>query len=1001
MGVIGRAKVGMPALFFVCLIGLWLCSAHRVQAEEQLYFDAEGNLHMTTHDRIATNAITYKTLGWRMKRYNETIGVMGWHTIVVVLEDDGEPVPDPENPAYQYCSFVCDKQIIFDRIGEASLEWQQDLYQNGGYVCFDAFMTICENGVPKGGLLDGGNSAWGHVYDTFEAISTAAPWRDPEALRSHYNKLVYFPGNPDMFEPECAYEIRQLECAEPGEPFLPLSRYGRDWSGKLTGRREQAVVYAEDFTGYDFSYVSACIRRTDKGGGVTEQWTQELPVTIANEEGNWISISVELYYKRQEHVLELSDSYRVRDGAVVMDAIGLIGAGTREEHGFDVTAGVPTGEDLYVEGKINPFGYEVTCEKHYGYKTMPVTLQIAYMGHWVDDAGNWLMPMFQSETYYVDRYYSYWCISGAQVYMLEDVKIDNYAFDGGSLWLSGMPDIEVVVEQKDAHVRNLNGEAYQIDGGLLEGGNAMPLLPSGGRLAEADHLAGSYMVSNDAFSIEGEVFLSGNEVSSMGGDPKIGSDSGAWDFYEDGLTIPKEYKNGKEYPSEAWAFYRRYVGGDVLAQKIEGVNAVTLHTPVVCHAFATDEKEFNQLCQPNETCMSWILGREFEVTASAVGAHLEQLGYGEQDYSRYALGSEVRFPFMVYQGDIGYDAGSWIDLAQGGIFYLPTGVKEGVYQVEIRCKAYNCGADDSHAEQYGNLDLEHDIAFDRIDVQVCGRLYGMCITDIQRECWRPVFYREDGSKTGHVYTVGLHNMDGNLVRRNPLATFPILAGGCPYDETKEGEPLGTAFAYELESIGDYGDADGIYIEPEYYVVDCFGEGRTRVELYHFYDRFGKGQWENVASHTESGVQYLTWENRQNIGTCVRNVTNEAVAIRSVQHWSGNFRVPEDLYVVSYGTDMEQYIAENGNISVGDDMFIREGYLLVRFVVHTRKGSDMHLSYRNEENEPWGYADMWRIEGFATPKKKGDGTEFALESGDVFLYDLGKGISQEHRVVGTH
>lgn len=984
--------------FFV--VWLWLGQSYDVLAEEQLYFDEEGNLHMTTHDRIATNNITYKTIGWRIKRYNQPMSTPGNDSIVVVMQDGGSNVPDPDNPEYQYCYFTCDKETIFKRIGEVSAEWQEELYLNGGYVYFDAFMTICENGVPKGGLLDEGNSAWGFVYDTFETISTAAPWRDPQALRTHFDKQVYFGGNASLLSLTCKYEVESYECMD-GE-FLPLTRFGMDWSGELNGTKEKVEIRPADLSRYDFSYISACVEWTRRDGSITQYWTQELPVTLDNSLAEFVSIRVNLYYKRRSWVSTQKDSWHMQDGAVVMEEQCLIGAGTKEQQTFDVADGVPSGEDLYIDGRIYPFGFEITYENHYGYQTMPVHICAVYTGHWIEmDGTEKTEQMFCDEVYYIDRAYSYWCIADAEIYTLEKIEVENEVFEEGKILFKDCYTPDIVFEQKTSHIRNANEAVYWIDGGVLEGDGKRPDIPKGSWQAQAAEMAGYYMVCNDVLSINGEVFLAGNECGSQAGGPKRSSDATVVNLYKDALTIPAGCKNGRDYKSTGKAFYCGFVDKKILEQKIEDINAVTVHTPVVCHAFATDEKQYNQLCKPNAQCYSWILGRNFEIGASFCGAHLEQMGYGTQDYSRYVLGCEVKFPFEVYRGEQYYAPGEWIELEENSSFYLPTGVMDGVYRVLVRCRAYNCEENEEAMERLANLTIEKDTAYDELMVQVCPRMYGMRITDIQRECWYSVFYKEDGARRGCSYPVGLYNMNGELVRSNSFFTCPVLAGGYPLDEKQEGEALGTVFSYELETIGSYSKEDGIFIEPEFYVMDKNGKNRRRVELYHFEKSDGNGTWENVRSNEKSGLQYLDAKARKNIGKTERNVADVVAAQESVQQWSGEFQIPEDIYVVEYGTNLEDYIAQRGSISVGDSIFIKGGYLMVQFIVHAKKAGELHQSYTNEENEVNGYANMWKIEGFENPRKKADGTEFTLQYGDIFLYDLSRRISQEHRVVGTH
>ena len=133
----------------VCLFRPLMVTADETDLyHESLKFDSNGNLLMTTRDKKAGSSVRYKTIGWTLKRTQTSSD----HTssVRLKLEQNGASVSDPSDPSYVFTYFKCDKALIFAKIGEASEDWQRELYQNGGTVYLDAIMTIVENGRIQG-----------------------------------------------------------------------------------------------------------------------------------------------------------------------------------------------------------------------------------------------------------------------------------------------------------------------------------------------------------------------------------------------------------------------------------------------------------------------------------------------------------------------------------------------------------------------------------------------------------------------------------------------------------------------------------------------------------------------------------------------------------------------------------------------------------------------------------------------------------------------------------
>lgn len=994
----GRKRLYQAVIGFFMMMVFFLCLNRPFFAGEDLHFDSEGNLVMTTYDRIATNNITYRTLGWTIKKLNKSRDAEGNFYAVIKMEQNGDVVIDPENPEYRYSEFICDKDTIFSRIGKASKEWQEDLYTNGGKVYLDAIMTVCLDGVPQGTLASDGTTQ-GEVYFTFSGIANAQPWSDKDPLKTHFDKEVAFAGNPKLLLKDCDYAVRHYECFTNTDSVYSLSRYGKDSQGKVEPK-DSKIWNAADLSAYDFEYVKTKVTKYYKDGTSTSITDDSKSISFNHNNQAIVRVELCYYYKRKEHVEEISDTYHLKDGTVVSEDTFSIGAGKKGKEDFDVFKGIPSGENLYINGNANKIAYAVTYERHYGYKTLPIKYTSKYTYQWTDDEGRIRSePVSKEEVYYVDREYSYWKIKSLTIYTLSKIEVHNYAFQGDKVTVNDVYSPDITVEYRERYIwRDFAATASKYYG-VIQGCGDKSEIPKWGRQGEASAVPVYYQVANDTFSIDDEIFLAGNTLNSYTGNPKIGSDSGKIHVYRENLMIPTWKRNGKEYSSKAILIYKKYNNTQVQKLENSSVNSVSIHTPVVCSGFITDEKKFNQLCKPDEKRKSLILGRDFEIHISTKGQHTDQLGYGNRDYSKYVKAKQVKFPFSVYVGDTLHSKETWIDWKENLMFYLPTGVLEGNYTVEVRTLAYNYKEGDSF-EYLANKELTNYIAKDTMDVYVCGRLYGLSIDNIRRPVWNEVFY-EKGKKTDVSYTVGLHNLNGEKIKEDTNRTFPILQGGNPKALEEEGEPLGTEFHFTLDTIGNYDEEEGVEIEPVFYVTDKNGHNRRRVNIYQLTQEDGKVVWTNLFEDLVAGKRVLKKTAGSYIGSTARNVEDSLVAKNSVIRWNGNYCIPDEIFVVPYGVDIEAYIGVYGNITLTDKVFIRKGYLMVGFNIHSIKGEQHYLSYINQSNAAKGYANMWKIEGFVNPKLRKNQTEFALQYGDVFIYDLEKKLKDSHVVVGTH
>ncbi len=173
----------------MCIVFIILFSGN-VFASEEIYFDEDGNLIYITYDKKATSSVSYKAIGWILKRYDAPIDYPGQQYVIVRKIEYA--VEDPENPAFLYCYFWSDKDEILNAVGAVSAEWRKQLEKYGATVYIDNVMTVCNSKVPLGNVDENGVCT-GEVYFTFEGIANARGWARPEFLKSYFDIKLEFP----------------------------------------------------------------------------------------------------------------------------------------------------------------------------------------------------------------------------------------------------------------------------------------------------------------------------------------------------------------------------------------------------------------------------------------------------------------------------------------------------------------------------------------------------------------------------------------------------------------------------------------------------------------------------------------------------------------------------------------------------------------------------------------------------------------------------------------
>ncbi len=926
---------------------------------------------MTTRDRIATSSITYKTIGWTIKRYDSSIYEPGNECAYISLVSLSQ-VPDPENPAYCYTTFYCDKNTIFDAIGAVSAEWQESLYLGGGTVWLDAIMTVCHNGAPLGALTIP-PSYVGQVYFCYEDIAAAENWANPSSLLSHFNKSVSFPAVPGLFR-VTTYTVTHMECTADNQ-LLPLSRYGKDTDGILRNWTFHAFPYS-DFSSHYYLFDHAFVRVTYYDGHYDDlTFAAALPVTISNPTKQISHISVTYYYRRNNLDEYIHQRYLLtEEGKLDTKASASAAASERnlENHteNYDVTKGIPSGSYVNLSAHVSPFAYEARFRHCYGEFTCSIPVLTTYRLIWSDESGAHEETITLNETYYADRKFSFYCLSDYTIYILQNVLFMQNAVENIMQTVPNTNPVNCTI-QKDgitAHHYTLPTTApLTIDGGTLIGNGYRPSPPANARQSEAENAIGAIQVQNDLLQIDRFLLLDNALTEGETPSPILPSDALSSQLEIKDCLIPETKPNSNCYETICTASYKSISSETVLTKDFKG-NSIVVHTPVLCNTQISDGKQWNQQLQPVETRASLILGRTFALRSDCKGMHIDLPGYGNRNYSEYVGEIRVCFPFPVYLDDRLLPENHWHTISADELLYLPTGVPEGLYEIKVRILAKNTPKilEESQLEDFcedrANIKRTHTIAVKTLPVCVTGRLFDFSFSIDNTD-----------------YLVGNRDKNGEANENSLKTSLP--AADCPFY---------TELPFTLTTIGTPPTKED-YLEliPTFYHVDETGRNRQPVDIYI--------QTESNRLEKYSETLHLSSQAAIASGSPTHNVSDIDTAVKSVQTWSGILLLPEPLIVVPAGTNLTDRLEEKGSLSLKNSEFLQKGFLLINFSITYRRSFLPSLSYINSKNAAKGYCNMWKTEGFAYERTDNARNIWKFSDGDSLIFSLKK----NRKIYTTH
>ncbi|MEK3977292.1 DUF5704 domain-containing protein [Psychrobacillus sp. FSL K6-2684] len=543
-----------------------------------------------------------------------------------------------------------------------------------------------------------------------------------------------------------------------------------------------------------------------------------------------------------------------------------------------LTYGIPSSEYLRVEGYSEKYLADYSYQGMSGSVTYQVPVTKDYMLRWLDKATNTYQyeHVRQQESVSDSYSISYWQIGHLAIYSFMDATFRNYALPNEMVIVPNFQQVTANSNHSasvDAHVFPKDCESVYLGLETIEGGESRPSAPSTDFQGAAGTGSRPPDVKNDLVVVDGNTSMSDGMATLNAPTPSPIPIAGQVKVEQSSLQIEPTKVNKWQTPSSITARYETIhtvnTGGgsrEFTGTSPTKINTVTVHTPVVMYAKASDDKEHDQRTDPPDRSTpanpdsdrhAFILDRPFTVTLPTDGQHLDvgmAPGYGNRDYAKYTKtdGKQVKFPFDVYTVDKSafYPKETWIKvpLNQKEVtFFMPVWVPEGEYTVKFRSIAINAPAE-LPEEHHANLNLsyrtpngimENHVAYYTIEVDVVGRLYDFQLTDILDYNWESVFRTTQGliEHTGNKYTVGDKIIDGQP-RLNFTEPFrlPVRHGSHPDGYKNVAVKTGYQFKFDMKTKGDMREVnDGIHITPTFYFVEKNGQNRRKVDVYYHND----------------------------------------------------------------------------------------------------------------------------------------------------------------------
>lgn len=683
------------------------------------------------------------------------------------------------------------------------------------------------------------------------------------------------------------------------------------------------------------------------------------------------------WYPAQEKQLQFYYETKVIDERTISNTpqgTGSVGAGVIGKENYHIERGIPTGESVYVNGDADAYAYRIHLSKIRVTLHIPICTNMIYELQYPNKNGETVSRIRSiNRWYYVIRQTEYWVIHTGEIAYLNQILIDTYALEHGAACEVSPLKKDVSITKQGPYYTHIDIPRYDemvSVGHKVLHGNGMcgiaPVIPDDNYSTEAQNAVGTVKGRSDRM-IVGEYTLLSDQWGMNGagiGDMKFLNKRIS--FYREGYVILDSKANSKKNTVSLTGEYIHMAEHMGTEKKVayQCDSKISIHTPVAVAIRGYSDKKNNQLVNPETEETVFVIGKTEKLQISFEGVHRNLLGYGSQNYKQYVKKTELQCPFDVYYQGRLVRAGTWFFVSSNLVsLYLPVGILEGRYRIQVRCYAKNYKAVEADLQKTGenvNLDFSEYGAASGVDVRVIGRVYGFHVGD---------------------YYVGKKDENGNLQNRDYILPKCVEPAG--QEAVKYGVPEGKV-DFALLTVGDYWkeSAQIEIMEQFYYVMD--GE-RIPVNLYTYEDGICKMRTNRITLGTD---------NRNLYGSTSQYAVSEAWKTeRGMQIWQGSFEFEKDLHILPATYNREFQISEQELIQ----RQMTNGTLIMNIEIYTKYEGEPELKYVNEDNFKRGFCSMWNTEGFLTRMVD----NVAVHPGDTLLFRILPYYREQYRIVGTH
>lgn len=666
------------------------------------------------------------------------------------------------------------------------------------------------------------------------------------------------------------------------------------------------------------------------------------------------------------------------------NASAIIQADARGAEKFDVAKGIPTTESLYANVDARTYIHKEDFEKVTGYKEYQVKVTKEYKvtrtKTVADKDGN---PVKKTYTKTIKDYryipvrrnYSYYKINNLSLYSLDKATLVNEALPSGTVELhTGISRPTLIVSSDGNESAHLEEPSAQ---------HSVEIGRNGSFSDAAEDAVGEFRVRNDSLVFNGQVIMDSDwydvEAPAPGRIPDAPM-NGPDDLYIEGQQIQDTLTNGVKASSGTLSYH--LVGSTDsgtppnISESIPNVNAVTVHTPVVCYPSLSEISLPTQYLTPESDRHQLVIEETFRLDYPTDGEHLSIQGYGNRDYADYTYRKQIAFPFDVYVGD-GYDGlfvpkNTWANFnSPYRTFFIPAWVDESVGDIMFRTLPINLPSiDDQHYEYHANTEITNYKAVEKIPYRINGKLEAFSITRCPDDYWKYAFNNPTAPKSP---------------KPRMGARLPLVPSESTTIQGKnialQGIMLGYPVDFSFITNGDLLlDEDTVSVAVTWsYAPDKNGKPdlsqQQPVDLYRMTSSSLIPMEDKRLTLTSSDRTFIGIQGYGSDAVGLPAEISSQTAKTSRQYWEGQFLLPNMTYAVPKGTP----VSSMHQVDVNKAPFLHNGYLFAHVKVFGQKDGRDYMEY----------GTMWEREGYKSNALSG------LSDGDLFFY------STDRRASGTY